>query len=163
MKLKSILIVAALVASCVAFTQGAGAPPKGGAPGQGGFGRGPGGGQGGPGGGFRMRTPKERVDRLAKTLGLTDAQKKKLLPIYEASAKKGKELFENKKLTDQQKRAAFMKMREENNAKIKKILTAAQIKKMEEMRQRGPGGPGRGPGGPGGGKPGAPGKPGGKG
>lgn len=159
MKLKAIFIVATLVVGAAAFAQVGGSSQGGSKPG----GQG---GPGGPGGQMRMRTPEERVERLAKSLNLNAIQKKKILAIYKASGDKGKALFEDKKMTEAQKRAAFDKMRDENAKKIKAVLTKDQAKKFDEMRQRGRG-PG-GPGGPGGmGRPGGPGKggppPGGKG
>jgi len=151
-----IIIAGVLATSVLAGAQGA----KGGGAG---FGqRGPGG-PGGPGGqgGQRRMSLDDRLKRMAKDLNLTPAQQKKLKPIMEAGAKKGKEIFENKKLTDQQKGDAFKKLRDENRKKIEAILTPDQKKKYEEMRKqrmnRGPGGPGgfgqRGPGGPGAGGP----------
>lgn len=159
MKLKAIFVFASLVVGVAAFAQVGGSS-------QGGRISGGPGAQGGPGGQMRMRTPEERVERLSKSLNLNAVQKKKILAIYKASGDKGKALFEDKKMTQEQKRAAFDKMRDENAKKIKAVLTKEQAKKFDEMRQRGRG-PG-GPGGPGGmGRPGGPGKggppPGGKG
>ncbi|MCC7230219.1 MAG: hypothetical protein IT203_07475 [Fimbriimonadaceae bacterium] len=151
MKLKAIFLVATLAFGAAAFAQVSGSS-------QGGPKRvGPGaqGGPGGPSGQMRMRTPEERVERLSKALNLNADQKKKILAIYKASGDKGKALFEDKKMTQEQKRAAFDKMREENAKKIKAVLTKDQAKKFDEMRQRGPGGPG-GPGGMG--RPGGTGK-----
>jgi len=127
----------------------------------GGPGRGPGGqgGPGGPGGGMRrqMMTPEQRLAKMTKDLNLTAAQQKKIKPLLESNAKKGKEVFGDKKLTDAQKRDAFMKMRDAYRKQLAKILTPDQMKKMDAMRQRrgGPGGPG-GPGGRGPGGAGAP-------
>jgi hypothetical protein len=140
--LKSILIVAGLVIGGAAIAQGGGAkPPAGG--GQGNVR------QGGGQGGFRMRTPEERVERMSKDLKLTADQKKKMLALYKSYAPKQKALFENQKMSRDQKMAAFRKMRDEMSAKVKTILTKDQMAKLEKMRQRGPGGPGgpgRGPG-----------------
>ncbi|MBC8063197.1 MAG: hypothetical protein H7Y17_00080 [Chlorobia bacterium] len=149
MNLKAILIAAMLVVGGAALAQGG---AKAG-PGQGGPGVGRPGGQGGPGGGFRSRTPEERVERLSKELKLTADQKKKVLAVYKASAPKQKALMDDKKMTREQKMAAFGKMREDTNKKLKTILTKDQAKKLDEMRSRQ-----RGPGGPGAGKPGAPGR-----
>jgi Spy/CpxP family protein refolding chaperone len=147
---KAILIAATLVVGSAAFAQAGskagqgktGTGKVGGPPAS--PGRGPGGGQ------FQRRTPEERVERLAKSINLNADQKKKVLAIYKANAAKGKTIFEDKKMTQDQKRAAFEKMRDESNTKMKAILTKDQIKKMDEMRkQMRAGGPGRGPGGPG--------------
>ncbi len=157
MNLKAILVAATLLVGGAAFAQPKPGQGPGGKPGQGG--------PGGPGGGgMRVRTPEERVERLSKELNLNASQKAKILAVYKASGPKGKALFEDKKMTREQKMAAFEKMRDENTKKIKAVLTKDQIKKFDAMRQRrgpgGPGGPGgRGPGGtpPKGGKTGKPG------
>lgn len=136
MNLKAILIAAMLVIGGAAIAQG------GAKTGQSGNRQGPGGGQ------MRMRTPEERVDRMAKQLNLTAAQKTKVLAIYKGSAAQGKKIFEDKKMTREQKMKAFEKFRDENNKKILAVLTKDQAKKYAEMRQRrpgGPGAPGRGP------------------
>lgn len=151
MNLKSILVVAALVVGGAAIAQGgakAGGPPQGGSKGGPGVAR-PGG-QGGPGGQFRMRTPEERVERLAGQLKLNADQKKKILALYKANAPKQKALMDDKKMTREQKMKAFEKMRDESNKKLNAILTKDQQKKYAEMRtRRGPGGPGGAPGAPG--------------
>lgn len=147
--LKSVLIVASLLVSGVVVAQGGAKPPAGGPKPQ--TGRGP----GGPGGQFRVRTPEERVERLSKDLNLTADQKKKVLALYKANAPKQKALMEDKKMTREQKMAAFQKMREESSKKLKALLNKDQVKKYDEMRSRQRmGGQGRGPGG----APGAPGR-----
>lgn len=148
MNLKAILIVAGLVIGGAAIAQTGGKAGSGQQGGQ----RGPGG-PGGPGQGMRRMTPEQRVDRLAKELGLSAAQKAKVLAIYKASGEQGRKIFEDQKMTREQKMKAFEKFRDENNKKIKAVLTKEQIKKYDELRKRrmgGPGGPGGRPGGPGG-------------
>lgn len=155
MNLKSALIVASLIVASVSVAQGGAKPPGGGKP-QAGRG------QGGPGGGqMRMRTPEERVERISKELSLNADQKKKVLALYKANDPKRKALFEDKKMTREQKMAAFQKMNEESTKKLKAILNKEQIKKLDAMRSRmRSGGPGRaGVGGPGQPRPlGAPGR-----
>lgn len=149
MNFRLVIIAGVLAVAAVAGAQGAkagGGRPQGGP-----------GGPGGPGGQRRMMSVDDRIKRMAKDLNLTPVQQKKLKPIMEAGAKKGKDLFENKKLTDQQKRDAFTKLRDENRKKVEAILTADQKKKYEEMRKQRMNGRGGGPGGPGGGRPGGPG------
>ena len=143
MNLKSILIVAGLVIGGAAIAQtGAktGSGPKGGQ--QGGQ-RGP----GGPGGqGMRRMSPEQRVERMAKDLGLNAGQKTKILAIYKASSAEGQKIFQDQKMTREQKMKAFEKFRTENTKKIKAVLTPAQVKKFDEIqkqrRMRGPGSPG---------------------
>lgn len=146
MNFKLVLIAGALASVALVGAQ-AGKP--------GGPGRGPGGmqgGPGGPGGMRRMMTPEERLKRMTTDLNLTPVQQKKIKPLLEANSKKAKAIFENKKLSDTQKRDAVMKIRDDYRKQLAKILTKDQMKKMEAMRQRrgGPGGPGggRGPGNP---------------
>jgi periplasmic protein CpxP/Spy len=140
--LKSVLIVASLLVSSVVIAQGGAKAGPGGSPQTGRQ-------QGGPGGQFRARTPEERVERLSKDLKLSADQKKKVLALYKANAPKQKALFDDKKMTREQKMAAFQKMREESTKKLKAILNKDQVKKLDEMRSRqragGPGGAGRGP------------------
>jgi len=122
-------IVAATALSACAFSQGRPGGPPGGGPG----------GPGGFGGGMRGRmTPQEAADRMVQMmtpmLGLTTAQQAKLKAIV---------------LKNQ---LAIKKIRDGQEAQIKKILTPDQVKKMSSMpRGGGPGGPG------GGGRGGAPG------
>lgn len=140
MNLKSILIVACLVIGGAAVAQTGGAKSGGAKQGSGRVG-----GPAGQGGQFRMRSPEDRVERLAKQINLTADQKKKILALYKANAPKQKALMDDKKMTREQKMAAFGKMRDENNKKMAAILTKDQMKKLQDMRrqggQRGPGGP----------------------
>lgn len=110
----SALAIAALSA---AQGPGQGRPPMGG----------PG---GGPGMGRMRMDPKQMADRMGQALGLTAAQKSKILAIYTKSA------------ADQRK------IRDAQQAAIKKVLTPAQQQKLASMR--GPGGMRGGMGGPGG-------------
>jgi protein CpxP len=134
---RAFLVIASLVVSGAAIAQTGGKA-----------GQGPGrlSGGGGQGGQMRARTPEERVERLSKDLNLNADQKKKIVAIFKASATKGRSIFEDKKMTREQKMAAFGKFRDEQNKKVKAVLTKDQIKKYDTMlakrQQRGPGGPG---------------------
>jgi Spy/CpxP family protein refolding chaperone len=94
------------------------------------------GGPGGPGGmgGFRRMTPQQQADRqtdmMAQMLGLTAAQKAKVHALILKNA------------------LQIKKIRDGQEAQIKKLLTPDQVKKMGSMP--GPGGFGGRPGGPGG-------------
>jgi protein CpxP len=81
-----------------------------------------------PGGG-RMRG----MQRMANELGLTEAQKKKLMANMRATMPSYRALREDTKLTPDQKRAKMRSLREENQKKINAILTPAQRKKLETM------------------------------
>ncbi|MDR1814967.1 MAG: hypothetical protein LBR18_09010 [Tannerella sp.] len=118
--------------------------------GQGGQGGRQGGGQGGRGG-FNSA---QRYEQLKKDLNLTDKQVDSLKVIDQEMR------TEMQKLRDsgggggqgmsEEGRAAFQKLNEKRNERVKKILSEEQYKKYLEQQpqRRGPGG--GGPGGPGG-------------
>jgi len=88
-------------------------------------------------------TPQERVDKMAKELGLTDEQKAKVLDVFTQQQKDmpkppAEGTFDREAMREQR-----MKMRQEQNAKLKAILTEEQYAKFEKMMPagRGPGGP----------------------
>ena len=120
------LNVAALVAlfATAALGSAQGRPPMGGP----GLGRPP---MGGPGGGGMRRDPREQADRqtqmMTQMLGLNPVQQKKVHDIMLHAA------MESRRITDSR------------TASLKKVLTAAQMTKMESS-MRGMGG-GRGAGG----------------
>lgn len=103
--------------------------------------------QGGPPQGRRMMmSPEERLERLSKELDLTDDQKAKLKPIFEAEADKMKALREDTSMSREDRRAKMMEIQQKSSEDIKAVLTKDQQKKYDEMRQRmmerrGPGGP----------------------
>jgi Spy/CpxP family protein refolding chaperone len=103
---------------------------------------------GGPGG-ARGEAAKERLNKLAEELKLTDVQKTKV----EAAMKEQQEKMRASRdpnATPEERKEKMKAGREEMSKKMKAILTAEQFAKWEKMPQgRGPGGPGR-PGGPGG-------------
>jgi Spy/CpxP family protein refolding chaperone len=91
-------------------------------------------------------TPQERTDRLAKELSLTEKQKAQVLELFTQEEKSRPQMkpSEGGQPPDRDAmRAAMEKIRSERNEKMKKILTAEQYKKYEEMR--GPGGMPPGP------------------
>ena len=104
-------------------------------------------GQPGGAGGQRGEAAKERLNKLAEELKLTDEQKTKV----EAAMKEQGEKMRGLRDAPAEERQAKMKAgREEMSKKMKGILTPEQFAKWEKMPQgRGPGGQGR-PGGPGG-------------
>ena len=111
---------------------------------------------GGPGG-QRMnpeQMAKSRADRMKEVVKLTDAQYAKVLALYKEESEAMQKAMGN----GQPDREAMQKMREEQETKLKEILTAEQYKTWSESdaNRRGPGGGPGGPGGPGGG-PGGPG------
>ena len=126
------LHVAAIVAAAALAALGSaqGRPPMGGPPG--GMGRPP---MGGPGMG-RGRDPKETADRqtqmMTQMLGLSAAQQAKVHAIILHSSMEAR------------------RIRDAQMASLKKVLTPAQMAKMDSMRGGGMGRGMAGPGGPGG-------------
>lgn len=88
---------------------------------------------------------KERLDKMAQDLKLTEEQKKKAGEALKAQSEKMRELRAQGG-TPEDNREKFRALREENDKKMKEILTAEQYAKWEKDRPQG-----RGKGGPGGG------------
>lgn len=107
-------------------------------------------GPGGPGA-PRGEAAKERLNKIAEELKLTDDQKTK----FEAAMKAQQEKMRGSRdanSTPEERREKMKTVREEMTKTMKDILTPEQFAKWQEMPQgRGPGGQGR-PGGPGGAK-----------
>jgi Spy/CpxP family protein refolding chaperone len=85
------------------------------------------------------------LDQLAKMLDLTDDQKAKVKPIIEARDKKIADLRSDTSLSQEDRRAKMMAVREENTTQMKAVLTPEQFDKWQKMapgRNRRPGGPG---------------------
>ena len=117
----------------------------------------PGGGRPGGQGGRQFdpaQMAQRRADMMKETLKLTDAQYAKVLEMYkEESEAMQKQMQSGER--PRMDRETMEKQREEQNKKLKAILTEEQFKTWTEQQQemrRGFGGPG-GPGGPGGGRP----------
>ena len=93
-----------------------------------------------------------RADMMKQTVNLTDDQYKKVVALYKEETEAMMKAFQSGQQQPMD-REAMQKQREEQNKKLKAILTDEQWKKWEEAMQnmmRGFGGPGGGPGGPGG-------------
>lgn len=80
---------------------------------------------------------EQQLDRMAKQLDLTDAQKPKVKALLEDMNKKRQELSS---LQGQERREKMTALREEQEKKLKEILTKDQYSKYEksrdEMRQK---------------------------
>jgi periplasmic protein CpxP/Spy len=79
---------------------------------------------------------RERLQEVGKELNLTDEQKEKLKPIFQAQAEKVKELRADTSLTREQKIEKFKAIRDEIAPKVKEILTAEQFAKWEKIREQ---------------------------
>jgi len=102
----------------------------------------PPGAQSGPGGAM---TRRPNVDKMAKDLGLDEAQTTKFKAALEEQLKTARDLRSATNSTPEEKRAKAKAMRDATTAKVKAILTPEQFAKYEEMmpglRRGGPGGP----------------------
>ena len=101
-------------------------------------------------GGQRMdpeQMAKRRADMMKETVKLTDDQYTKVVELYKAQSEEMQKLFQQG--GQQQGREAMEKLQNEQNEKLKAILTEEQFKTWTESEQSrrgrmgGPGGPGR--------------------
>jgi len=100
-------------------------------------------------GGHRM-SPDEELQRLDKSLKLSDDQKGQIKTILEDRQKKMESVHSDTSLSPEDRRGKFRSIMEESNGKIRDALNDDQKKQFDEMQQhmRGHGpGPGHGPGG----------------
>lgn len=83
-------------------------------------------------GGFKRHSPKERAEmqteKMATSLGLNDEQKKAVLEINLKSAEKIANAGDNR-------REAFKEVQAQNEEEFKKVLTADQFTKYQELRK----------------------------
>jgi len=84
-------------------------------------------------GGMRDDIIKERVEELNKELGLTEQQKKDIMPILENEMKDLMPIMVNKSLTKEQKLKKINVIRQATKEQLSKILTPEQMKKYAEM------------------------------
>ena len=85
------------------------------------------------GDGMRAERRGGGMDRMAKELGLTDAQKAKMRAIMQAQRPRMKALRENQSLTGDQKMSKMREMRAARMKQMAAILTPVQRKKMQAM------------------------------
>jgi periplasmic protein CpxP/Spy len=78
-------------------------------------------------------TIEQQMERLDKELKLTDEQKPKVKAVMEEFGKKRQELFSDTSADRSAQREKMRTLTEEQNKKMKEILTADQFKKYEEM------------------------------
>ena len=83
------------------------------------------------------RTPEERVKQLKEQLSLDAKQEKQALEIFKENDKKREAMFSEMSANDDRDaaREKMMKMAEETDKKIEKILTKDQKKKYEEIKK----------------------------
>jgi hypothetical protein len=134
---KNILVVAAislmLAGGTVVFAQT-------------GEGQGQGSGQWGRGQGGQPPTTEQRLQRMTQQLNLTGAQQEQIKPILENEGKQMQALRDDTSLSQDDRRAKMMQIRQASATQIKPILNADQQKQYDEMMSRQGQGRGRGPG-----------------
>jgi Spy/CpxP family protein refolding chaperone len=79
---------------------------------------------------------RERMQEVARELGLTDTQKEQLKPILQAEFAKMKALREDQSLTRPEKLEKFKAIRAELLPQVKEILTPEQLEKWQKIRQQ---------------------------
>ena len=89
----------------------------------------------------QQMTPEQRLERMAKQLGLNDVQKDQVAKIEARFVKETNELRDQVKETDDpDKRREVMKMMRSSQAKreteIRELLTPTQQEKFDEMKKR---------------------------
>ena len=78
----------------------------------------------------------KHLDRMKTDLTLSDAQLAQLKTQREGTQSKMKAIRENEALSRQQKQEKMMALKTEAKEQRKKIFTADQLKKMEEMKKK---------------------------
>jgi len=93
-----------------------------------------------PAAGERGDAIRQRMQKMAKELKLTDAQKEQLKPIIKAEVAKLKELRNDKALSRKEKQEKMKAIRLEMAPQIKAVLTPEQFEKWQkttkERRER---------------------------
>jgi len=84
----------------------------------------------------------DRFKMLVEKLALTPDQQAKIKPILEDEKKAIKAVMDDTTLDREAKRPKFEEIRKAHREQIKPLLTPAQLKQLEEMKEeRGPGAP----------------------
>lgn len=77
-----------------------------------------------------------RMQKLAATLGLTDAQKVQMKPILQSAGQQAKAIQADTSLTPQAKQAKMKDLRKSTNQQMMSVLTPDQRQKLKAMRQQ---------------------------
>jgi len=80
-------------------------------------------------------TPEEQLQRLDKSLKLTDDQKTSIKPILEDRQKKMESLHSDSSLSREDRMSKMRSIMEESNGKIRAVLNDDQKKQFDEMQQ----------------------------
>ncbi len=79
---------------------------------------------------------RERMQEVARELGLTDTQKEQFKPILKAEFAKKKALREDQSLTRLEKLEKLKAIRAELLPQVKEILTPEQLEKWQKIHQQ---------------------------
>ena len=79
---------------------------------------------------------RSRADYLAQRFKLTDEQKGKVQVVFDEETKKYGEMRNQANLKPEERRAKYMAIREETNAKLKTIMTPEQWEQYSKPLQR---------------------------
>lgn len=79
---------------------------------------------------------KQQIESLKKELALNDKQVQEVTDLLKESGKKTQEVMKNSQGNREQMREKMTKMREEENASMKKILTEEQFKKYTDYQKK---------------------------
>ncbi len=90
-----------------------------------------------PGRGGRRMTVQQRVDRMASELKLNEEQKTKVTTLFETETKKRQELRADTALSREDRREKGRTLMQEQNKKLKEILTPEQFTQWQKMRPQG--------------------------
>jgi periplasmic protein CpxP/Spy len=101
-----------------------------------GEGQGQGSGQWGRGPGGAPPTTEQRLQRMTQQLNLTEAQQSQIKPILENESTQMQALRADTSLSQDDRRAKMMEIRQASATQIKPILNADQQKQFDEMMSR---------------------------
>ncbi|MFB3915821.1 MAG: hypothetical protein ACE14M_03775 [Terriglobales bacterium] len=86
--------------------------------------------------GRRPHSAADRVANLDRRVGLTAAQKSKLLPMFESTQQQMQALRNDKSLSPHQKREKFRALRQSFRAQVDQVLTPEQRAKLGSRGRR---------------------------
>lgn len=84
----------------------------------------------------RQEMGAKRMDRMKTDLALTNDQVTKFNALHENTRSQMESIRNNQSLSKEQKKEQLMNLRKTNDATVKNLLTAEQLKKREESRSK---------------------------
>jgi Spy/CpxP family protein refolding chaperone len=87
-------------------------------------------------GGQGQGDPQRRLEMLSKQLNLTEDQKAKLTPVFQAQMQQMQALRQDASLSAEQKKAKMQQIREDTHKQVLGVLTPEQQQQLREMRGR---------------------------